>query len=64
MNWGGWSNFWAMGGHAGYVWGAYGVSLLLLAAEVYLLRRRRAHALAAVSRTQQQMLRDTDESTS
>ncbi len=64
MNWGGWSNFWAMGGHAGYVWGSYGVTLVLLALEVYLLRRRRARALTAVRRTQQQMLRDTDEGTS
>ncbi len=63
MNWGGWSDFWAMGGYAGFVWGSYGVTLLVLALEVYVLRRRRARALAAVRRTEQQMARDPDEST-
>ncbi len=64
MSWGGWSNFWAMGGYAGFVWGSYGVTLLVLALEVYLLRRRRARALAAIRRTRHQMARDIDESTS
>lgn len=64
MNWGGWSNFWAMGGYAGFVWGSYGVTLLALALEAYLLGRRRARALAAVRRTRQQMTRDPDEGTS
>jgi heme exporter protein CcmD len=31
-----------MGGYGGYVWGSYGVTLLLLAAEVvFLIRRKR-----------------------
>jgi len=64
VSWGGWSDFWAMGGYAGFVWGSYGVTLLALALEVHLLRRRRARALAAVRRTQAQMARDLDESTS
>ena len=46
MNWGGWSEFWAMGGHGFYVWGAYGVTFAGLAVEVLLLRRRAREAKA------------------
>ena len=46
MNWGGWSGFWAMGGHAFYVWGAYGVTLAGLALEALLLWRRAREAQA------------------
>jgi heme exporter protein D len=34
------SEFFAMGGYAWYVWGSYGVTFILLAVEVVLLRRR------------------------
>ena len=50
MNWGGFGNFLAMGGYAFYVWGAYAVTLVALAAEIALLRRRRRAALQAVAR--------------
>jgi len=43
--WASWNDFWAMGGYGGYVWGAYGVTLVLLAAEVALLKGRRRRAL-------------------
>ena len=33
--------FFAMGGYGGYVWGAYGVTFLLLAIEVSLLIKRK-----------------------
>jgi len=46
--WASWGDFWAMGGYGGYVWGAYGVTLVLLAAEVVLLRARRRRALQHV----------------
>jgi heme exporter protein D len=47
----GWSEFWQMGGYARYVWSAYGVTAVLLAAElVQLVLRRRA-----VSRRLKQM---------
>ena len=46
MNWGGWSEFWAMGGYGFYVWGSYGVTFACLAAEIYLLRRRSREAKA------------------
>ena len=50
MSWGSWSDFFAMGGYAFYVWGAYGVTFTCLAAEVVLLVRRRKVALALLSR--------------
>jgi len=40
MSWGGWSEFWAMGGKGFYVWGSYGVTLACLALEVVFLWRR------------------------
>jgi len=45
MNWGGWDNFWAMGGYGLFVWGSYGVTLLLLVLEPIALRLRRSAAL-------------------
>jgi heme exporter protein D len=41
MTWGGLDNFLAMGGYGLYVWGSYGVTLVLLLAEIVLLARRR-----------------------
>ncbi len=41
MRWESWSEFWAMGGYAVYVWGSMGVTALLLAMEV--LQARWAH---------------------
>lgn len=41
-----WTRFFDMGGYAFYVWGSFGVSLGLMAAEVLLLRRRRKRALS------------------
>ncbi len=46
MNWGGWSEFWAMGGYGFYVWAAYAVTLASLAVEILLLRRRAREAKA------------------
>ena len=36
-----WAEFFAMDGRAFYVWGSFGVALLLMAVEVLVLRRRR-----------------------
>ena len=41
MIWESWSQFWAMGGYAVYVWGSVGMTALLLALEV--LQARWAH---------------------
>jgi heme exporter protein D len=41
MNWQSWDQFVAMGGYGFYVWGSYGVTLALIAAEVVLIAKRR-----------------------
>ena len=46
MNWGSWSEFFAMGGYAFYVWGSYLVTLGLVIAEIALLALRKRSALA------------------
>jgi heme exporter protein D len=43
--WASWSDFFAMGGYALYVWGAYAVCLALMLLEPWLARRRRHAAL-------------------
>jgi len=45
MNWGSWSNFFAMGGYGLYVWGSYAVVAGFIAAEVVLLMLRRRNIL-------------------
>ena len=40
MNWGSFAAFIAMGGYGPYVWGSYGVAVLLIALEVALLVAR------------------------
>lgn len=49
MNWGSWSNFFAMGGYALYVWGSYVVTALVLVAEVILVFQRRRTLLKHLS---------------
>ena len=44
--WAGWEDFWAMGGYAFYVWGAYAVTTLVMLAEIVLLGARHRRALA------------------
>jgi len=41
MNWGSWQNFVHMGGYGLYVWGSYGVTLVLIVAEIVALVMRR-----------------------
>jgi len=41
MNWGSWSEFFAMGGYAFYVWGSYLVTFIFIAVEIALLVRRK-----------------------
>ena len=49
MSWGSWTDFWSMGGYTFYVWGSYGVTFGLLAAEVLRVRSRR-HAASENAR--------------
>jgi heme exporter protein D len=39
MIWDSWEAFWAMGGYGLYVWGSFGMTLLCVVVEVWLLRR-------------------------
>ena len=48
MYWSSWSDFWAMGGHAYFVWMSYGALLVALVVESVLLQGRRRRALAAI----------------
>jgi len=48
MSWGSLGNFLAMGGYGLYVWGSYGATLVLIAAELILLARRRRNAVGRI----------------
>lgn len=50
MNWASWSDFFAMGGYALYVWGSYGVTLGLLVTEVIFLAMRKRTILGHLVR--------------
>jgi len=45
MNWSSWSEFFAMGGYAGYVWSSVVVTFALLAVELIQIKRARIQAL-------------------
>jgi heme exporter protein D len=44
------SEFLSQGGYGAYVWGAYGLTLILLAGEIWQLRRQRRTIFARLSR--------------
>ncbi|MDY0014382.1 MAG: heme exporter protein CcmD [Rhodocyclaceae bacterium] len=50
MNWESWANFWAMGGAGFYVWGSYGVTVLMVALELFQVVRRRKLTLFRLQR--------------
>ena len=50
MNWTSPTEFFAMGGYGQYVWGSFGVAIVVLGAEWHLLRQRRKAALLQVKR--------------
>ncbi|MCB1929139.1 MAG: heme exporter protein CcmD [Rhodocyclaceae bacterium] len=50
MIWESWNAFLEMGGAAQFVWGSYGVTALLIVAELVLLRSRRVHSMRRLSR--------------
>ncbi|MDP5239206.1 heme exporter protein CcmD [Uliginosibacterium sp. 31-16] len=53
MQWQSFSEFIAMGGRGFFVWGSYGVSFLLIAAELWLLHQRRKQSLQRLCQLQQ-----------
>ena len=50
MNWGSAAEFFAMGGYGLYVWGSYGATAILAAAELISLRGRRNRAIDELRR--------------
>ncbi len=48
MIWNSWTEFWAMGGYALYVWGSFGVTALCVALEMIWVKNARAQALAQI----------------
>jgi heme exporter protein D len=50
VTWGGLDGFLAMGGYALYVWGSYGMTALLVVAEIVALRARRRRAVDELRR--------------
>ncbi len=48
VNWNSWHDFWMMGGYAFYVWGSYAATLLLIIAEIVLLKMRRLSAVRSL----------------
>ena len=50
MNWASVSDFLAMGGAGFFVWMSYGACALVVAAELWSVRQRRARAAAALRR--------------
>ncbi len=53
MQWASWADFWNMGGRGFFVWSAFGVTALSIAAEVAWLRRSGARNRARLARLQQ-----------
>lgn len=50
MIWHSLTDFWHMGGYGLYVWGSFGVTLLVMLAEPMLVRRRLRQARQAAAR--------------
>lgn len=50
MNWGSWSEFWAMGGDGLYVWSAYLVALVVVFTEIAVLALTRRSILEHLGR--------------
>jgi heme exporter protein D len=50
MNWNSWSDFFAMGGYALYVWGSVLMTIVLVAGEVIAVRMRRNSLLKMYGR--------------
>ena len=51
MNWASWADFWAMGGHALYVWGSIGMCIAAVLVEMLLLDHRRRELIREINST-------------
>ena len=63
MNWNSPAEFFAMGGHALYVWGSFGACALLMIVEPILARVRRSNALTELRREIRARKESQDETT-
>jgi len=50
VNWGSWDNFLRMGGYGFFVWGSYGMTVAIVAVEVWQLKVRRRRAVTELQR--------------
>ncbi|MCB1906801.1 MAG: heme exporter protein CcmD [Rhodocyclaceae bacterium] len=50
MIWDSWGAFWEMGGSGPFVWGSYGVTTVLIVAELIMLRTRRVSSTRKLNR--------------
>ncbi len=53
MQWNSASEFFAMGGYAFYVWGSFGVTVLVMVGEMLVIRARRAELIRQLGTEQQ-----------
>jgi len=61
MNWNSWSDFFAMGGYALYVWGSVLMTVLLIAGEVIAVRMRRNSIMKLYGRWVRSNRRESNE---
>ena len=61
MNWNSWSDFFAMGGYALYVWGSVLMTVLLIAGEVIAVRMRRNTVMTLYGRWVRSNRRESNE---
>lgn len=45
MQWHSWAEFWQMGGYGFYVWGSFGITALVVIAEIWQVRAKRRSLL-------------------
>jgi len=50
VNWGSWDNFLRMGGYGFFVWGSYGMTVAIVAIEIWQLKVRRRRAVTELRR--------------
>ncbi len=50
IHWNSFADFLAMGGYAGYVWGSFGVTALIMILEPILVARHRKNTIALLKR--------------
>ena len=62
IHWNSFADFIAMGGYAGYVWGSFGVTALIMIVEPILARRHQRQTLSRLKRQIRAEARSNNES--